>query len=270
MKNFKKQVGMTLIETTIVMIVAVAALAAGASMYSDYLSGLTNKSAAHQMKEVTDAFSRYMDDHHMALRALVPGVGARTTVSISDLQSGGYLPAAFQNRTPFNHEYVLTVRRPGSDNALQGLVHTSYSDVNFAIEPKHAMEISRMVGVTGGYTSDTDPQDVISTYGNYSLDLGAFGMSPGPGVLVSAVAVDHAAKPGEKYLHRSETGDPDHNRMNTSIDMNNNDLNDVRAVYANTVNTHSMYATVLIDTEHIRADVGDITTVNAETGRSTV
>ncbi len=36
-----------LIETMNVMIVATAALAAGASMYSDYLDGLTNKSAAH-------------------------------------------------------------------------------------------------------------------------------------------------------------------------------------------------------------------------------
>lgn len=171
MNKFKKRAGragITLIETTVVMIVASAALAVGAGMYSDYLNGLTNKSAAHQMKEVTDAFSRYMDDNHLALRALVPGVGSRTTVSFSDLQNGGYLPAAFENRTPFNHEYVLTVRRPGAGNALQGLVHTSYADANFAIEPKHALEISRMVGVSGGYTSDIDPQEVISTYGSYN------------------------------------------------------------------------------------------------------
>ncbi|MCX5565692.1 shufflon system plasmid conjugative transfer pilus tip adhesin PilV [Alcaligenes phenolicus] len=261
MKKFKKRVGMTLIETTIVMIVATAALAAGASMYSDYLNGLTNKSAAHQMKEVTDAFSRYMDDNHMSLRALVPGVGSRTTVAFGDLQSGGYLPAAFENRTPFNHEYVLTVRRATASGALQGLVHTSYTNSSFAIEPKHAMEISRMVGVSGGYTADIDPQDVISTYGNYNLDLATFGVNPGPGVLVSAIAVDHATKPGEKYLHRNVTGDPAHNRMNTHIDMDNNNLNNVH-----TVSTHSLYASVLVDTQRIRADVGDITTLTASLG----
>lgn len=264
MKKIKRRAGragITLIETTVVMIVASAALAVGAGMYSDYLNNLTNRAAANQMKEVTDAFSRYMDDNHMTLRALVPGAGARTTVSFSDLQSGGYLPASFENRTPFNHEYVLTVRRQGAGNVLQGLVHTSYSNSSFAIEPKHALEISRMVGVSGGYTGDIDPQDVISTYGNYDLDLATFGLNPGPGVLVSAVAVEHTTKPGEKYLHRSETGDPDHNRMNTHIDMDNNNLNNVH-----TVSTHSLYASVLVDTQRIRADVGDITTLTASLG----
>ncbi len=87
------------------------------------------------MKEVTDAPSRYMDDNYMTLRALVPGVGSRTTVSFSDLQSGG---------------------------SLQGLVHTSYTSSSFANEPKHALKISRMVSVSGGYTDDINPLDVIS------------------------------------------------------------------------------------------------------------
>lgn len=264
MKKIKRRAGragITLIETTVVMIVASAALAVGAGMYSDYLNNLTNRAAANQMKEVTDAFSRYMDDNHLTLRTQVPGVGSRTTVSFSDLQSGGYLPAAFENRTPYNHEYVLTVRRPGAGNSLQGLVHTTYSDSSFAIEPKHALEISRMVGVSGGYTGEIDPQDVISTYGNYDLDLATFNLNPGPGVLVSAIAVDHATQPGEKYLHRSETGDPDHNRMNTSIDMSDNNLNN-----AHTVRTRSLYASELVDAQRLEADVGDITTLSATTG----
>ncbi len=75
---------------------------------------------------------------------------------------------------------------------------------------------------------------------------------------MSAIAVDHATKPGEKYLHRSETGDPDHHPMNTHFDMNNNNLNRV-----DTVNSRVVNASDLVDTHRVRADIGDISTVNA-------
>jgi type II secretory pathway pseudopilin PulG len=234
---------MTLIETTIVMIVATAALAAGANMYSDYLNNLTNKAAAQQMNEVSQAFSRYMDDHYSSLVSQVQAGGGLLTVPISSLKPD-YLSNDFENRSPFNHQYAFVIRRTSpTSNTLEGLVYTTYSNSNYALKPKEAMHVTRLIGNMGGFTGPTDPQEVISSYGNFDLDLATFGVNPGPGVLISALGVGAASQPGEKYLHRSATGDPAHNRMNTSIDMSGNNLNN-----ADTVNTRAVNATQVAST----------------------
>lgn len=244
-KRFATRLGMTLIETTIVMIVAAAAMGAGASMYSDYLGNLTNKTTSKQLTEVSHAFSRYMDDNHQQLRTQVIANGGRLQVPFDNLKPD-YLPNEFQNKTPYNHQYALVVRRASATSQeLQGLVFTQYSDSRFALAPKDALEISRLAGAGGGYTGKADPQTVVSTYGNYNVDLATYGVNPGHGVLVSVLSVNQAGNPGQKYLHRNATGDPEHNRMNVSIDMNGNDMVDARMINAANVNATQIEASTI-------------------------
>lgn len=257
----RPRLGLSLIESVFVLIVAIGALSAGASIYSDHLRNQTNNAAAEHIKDVSEAFSRYILDNHQALIATVPSAGTRANIPINDLISGGYLPAGFTNRTPFNHEYVLTIRRPGAGNEIQGLLHTRYTNPNFALSQADAADISRMLGAVGGYTSTASPTTVTSTFGGYSLNLANFGVSPGAGAIVSAVSLAQAANPGDRYLHRSATGDPSHNRLHTSLDFNNNSINNANAVQGRSVSASNQLSSPLLISNRSEVNRLDATTV---------
>lgn len=80
---------MTLIETSIVLIVAIGAMAAGANIYSDHLENRVNQAAAQELSKVSNAFGRYLKDNYgLAMQKAVDD-GGITEIPVSDLTTGG-------------------------------------------------------------------------------------------------------------------------------------------------------------------------------------
>ncbi len=225
---------MTLLETVIVLIIAVSAIAYGAQIYAEYLNGITNRATAAQMKDVTQAYSKYLQDNYATVLASVPP-GGSTTVSIATLKPQ-YLSASFADKNPYSQSYVLAVRQPlATSNALEAIVYTTGGEV---IQNKNGLAISQEIGSGGGFTlSQGDGVTVQSTYNGFNLSLAQYSGS-GKGKLISALFINQlGAEVSDYYLSRNPVpGRPDLNRMNTDLDMGTHAISNSSGVTAATGN----------------------------------
>lgn len=227
--------GLTLFETTMVLIIAIFAMTLGASIYSDYLKNQSNQVTAQQMVDVSRAFAKYMQDNYAHVLNEAGPTGL-VNISIDELKPD-YISESFKNMNPFGQEYVFAARKPDpTKNMLEAIVYTRGGD---AIEPNRALAISQMIGASGGFTlKDGDEFAVRSTFDGFDLNLADYDANPGgSGKLVSALFLNEMGMIATDFLYRNAVpGHPELNRMNTSIDMGGNSLNNtdtVNAVRAN-------------------------------------
>lgn len=236
-RRFGQRFAATLIETSIVLIIATAAMAAGAKIYGDHLSNRTNQIAAQEMNKVADAYGRYLKDHYGQILQEAHDAGGRVHIPIQTLVDGGYMYESFENRNPYGQEYNLIARyvpstNPGSEDRLETVVYTSGGE---AITPGQANSIAQLVGAGGGFTMpEGDTSEVKSTFGGFTLDMQtSYGVDPGPGKLVSAMFFNDEGSLVSDFLYRNAVpGRPDLNTMGTSINMDGNNINNVDALSA--------------------------------------
>jgi len=224
----RKRAGVTLVEAGIAMMVAVSALTGGATLYASHLKNQTNTVAAQQMKDASRAFERYVIDNYAQLLADAHATGwARVPVEALRPQ---YLSNAFVNKNAFGQEYVFAVRQPpGSTANLEAVVFTTGGE---EIPSEQALAIAQAVGANGGFTlKGGSPSQVRATFDGYNLDLNDFG-DPAPdaaGKLVSAIFMNEVGSETMDYLHRRNIpGHPELNRMETTLGMNGNDIDNVQ------------------------------------------
>ena len=234
---------MTLIETTVVLIIATAAIAAGGSFYAEYLNNLTNKATADQLKDVSDSFAKYIQDNYAPIIAALPA-SKIAVINFSSLQPD-YLDSKFVNQNPFGQSYVFTVRQPDPlKNILEAIVYTTGGE---AIPPNNASAIAQMVGAGGGYTkAGGSATAVISNFNGYTLDLSSYSAVPsGSGKLVSAIFMNETGVVISDYLYRNAIPNrPELNRMNTALDMNSNNINNAGNVTSPNGNIQAQNGTV--------------------------
>jgi len=218
------------------MMVGVSALTGGSMMYASHLKNQTNMVAAQQMKDVSRVFERYVTDNYAQLLSDAAVTGwARVPMDALQPQ---YLNNAFLNKNAFGQEYVLAVRQPAPDVAdLEAVVFT---DGGEEIPPDRALSIAQAVGASGGFTlKGGSPTQVRATFDGYNLDLSNFGDAAPTtaGKLVSAIFVNEIGSLSMDYLYRKEIhGRPELNRMYTNLDMNENDIEAIKHVSAQTAN----------------------------------
>jgi len=245
------RIGVTLLEVAIVMMVATAAIGSGGMMYASHLKNQTNMVAAQQMKDVSRAFERYITDNYAQVLSDTRAMGW-LRVPVSELVPQ-YLKQSFSNQNVFGQEYVLAVKRPVSSmpnhTGLDAVVFTTGGE---EISSDRALSIAQAIGTSGGFTlKGGSPTQVRSTFDGYNLDLNDFG-DPAPdstGKLVSAIFMGEGGSMTMDYLHRERVaGRPELNRMDTSLDMNDNNIDKIQNL--NTQNVHvsqDLYANGRID-----------------------
>lgn len=216
---------MTLLETTIVMIIAVASLAAGAGYYADYLNNMANAVAAKQLKDVSMAFSKYLQDNYATVLSTVPAVNGGSAKVAVGLLMPDYLSSKFALTNPYGQSYILAVRLPDATKTnMEAIVYTTGGQ---QIDAKNALSIAQYVGAGGGFTlKGGDPNTVQSTFNGYTLSLTDYNANLGTGgYLVSVLFMNETGKIVQDYLYRNTIpGRPELNRMTTALDMGANNL----------------------------------------------
>jgi len=244
--RWRLRAAMTLIETTIVLMIAIAAMAAGANFYSDYLQNQANKATADQMNDLSRSFSKYLQDNYSTVLTDAAVTGT-TEIALEDLQPE-YISNQFVNRNPFGQEYVFAVRKPDpAINSLEAIIYTRGGE---EIEPPQALTISQMLGAGGGFTlKGGNPNTVRATFDGFSLDLADYNANPqGTGKLVAALFLNDMGMIASDFLYRNRVpGRPELNTMNTAINMNGNNLDNAADINATGVMTSGSVETGMIN-----------------------
>jgi len=227
--------GFALTDVLIAIAVFSLAIPALALMLARGQSQVVERAAGEQLREVARASDAFMRENYDALIASA-GPGSPSVLGIDDLRDQGFLSDSFPDRNPWDQRYRIWVNEPRPDD-LEALVLTeggrglASAGADFAAQSVPAAAAA--AGAAGGFTptGDVGGESVGTArgvFGGWEVDLPARGIAdPGPGHLAALIFFDDASLLRGQFLHRVEVpGQPELNRMQTDIDMDNNTLDD--------------------------------------------
>lgn len=206
-------------------------------------AGVTNvqtAAAASQMLVFDKAALQFVQDEAATLLAQATA-SVPVSVTPAMLINGGYLPAGFSPTNVFGQTWLLQVLQPTPNN-LQALVTSQGGRA--ITDTRQLVQIAAQAGAQGGFVpyagQNGDPTMVANraygAYGAWQVPLANY-TNPGSGRLASLLAFT-GAQASNGYLYRVQVpGHPELNQMQTSIDMNANDVNNARRVTATTALT---------------------------------
>lgn len=194
---------------------------------------LLNAATAQYQNTLTKASQKYISDNYDAVLAVAsPTTPAVITVQM--LKTTKYLPASFGDTSPRGQTYQLYAIEP-SVNKLESIL---VSSGGAAINDGSLVKIANKAGASAGYIASSTPGVVKGAYGSWSTALSNYKLGNNAGHLASALFFTDGQIDND-YLYRSAvSGHPEVNRMNTAIDLNSNDLNNV-----NNTNTTTLKST---------------------------
>lgn len=256
----RNQRGVTLIEAALGLSVASVAMLGLAQLMAENAALARGKAAADRMNEVSEAASSYVRANWNALlaaasagspivipagKASVAGGVPPGPLGLPSLQSGRFLSENFIDTNPWGQRHAVLIRKPAPAQ-LEVLV-TTYGGVS--IPDRTLIKIPAMIGGKAG-TMLANPLigtigQVMGLLGGWQTDAATWSSgwaggttTPESGRIMANLSFDVQGIT-QPYLYRDNLGDPALNRMNTSLDLNNNDLNNAKAVGAQTVTTTS-------------------------------
>lgn len=255
MRGIKRQAGFTLLEIMITLgIIGALTATVFVPQIKDWYENQKNAVAASQIKIVGDAASRYIQDNYTALTSSATATQP-VLITVPMLQSAGYLQSNVSVRNNLNQAMCVLVKQPVAGK-LQALLvtegGTALDDINL---PAQAAQL----GGAGGYVSNANTTTIqgvgggwtlpVSTFDNLVNDLGqrcdgtAGNVRVQPGHSVMALWFTSEDVTAGVLYRNAVPGKPELNRMNTSIDMNGQSLNNANVVQAATGNIQTINAT---------------------------
>jgi type II secretory pathway pseudopilin PulG len=226
--------GILTIEILIALVIIMLAASYGYPRYTGYMQEIAWGVEASNMTAVGSAAKSYIRDHRDTLVSQV-NRGTPVTVTASDLQRAGYLPAGFSLRNTAAQTYLIGIARdPKFTQKLVAFVLTTGGQ---AFSYKGLRYISQKVEGAGGYVW----LDNIATgaFAGWEMNLASYGLSAARGRLATWLSSDVLGtdmQESDRLYRYAVNGRPDLNRMHTDIDMNSNNLNNARAVNGETGN----------------------------------
>ncbi|MCZ7830996.1 shufflon system plasmid conjugative transfer pilus tip adhesin PilV [Pseudomonas aeruginosa] len=231
LRGAKKQQGFAAIEMIVVLILVISALGIGAQAMFDHADNMAAQTTADHQKIISDAAAAYIKDNYAAVVAAA-GPATPATITTTMLKNTGYLETSVADLNSFGQAYRVLAIEP-TPNKLQTLVVTTGGET---ISETSIRRIAKQVGARGGYVSNVDTARVEGSFGGWGVPLASYGVSPGAGHLATALFFDDGALTNDYLYRNSVAGHPEVNRMNTSIDMGGNNLNNTGTVNATTAN----------------------------------
>lgn len=239
---------LTLIETAMALAILAMATAFALTQIFAYMDRMRSKTVAEKMVEVSAGANSYLKANYAALVAATTqggaplvvqagritataAVPAGPTAGLPSLQGGGFLSSSFVDVNSYGQHHALLVRKTGP-STLEAMV-TTYG--GRSIDDAKLAQIGNFVGNTGGYVlsknvNAADNNKIVGAYGGYRSDLASWGSStykPASGRFQSTMAFQNGVLVTD-YLYRNDIGIHEANTMNTSIDMNSNDIDNVQ------------------------------------------
>jgi len=245
-----RQRGFSLLETVIALGIATLALVGFLQLQNLATERVRAVATATRLVQVQAAAQKYVAENAGPLMA---GLSARPAgpvvipvvdlpggaipagpFNLPSLQDGGYLPASFVDMNGYGQSTALLVQliplSPIAPAHLEAMVTTfggaPIGDASLGI-------IAGKIGAAGGMVmSGRLPTQIQGTYGGWSSAVAAWNggvEAPAPGhaqvYLSLTIPGDLAAS-----LDRFDTGIAESNKMHASIDINNNNLNNVATI----------------------------------------
>ena len=201
---------------------------------------LMDQTTAQEIRQVSTALSEYIQTY----ASTISGVATATkpaVIPVSALVSTGFLPVGTNAVNPYGQTIVGEVLQP-SPGYLVGAVVT---EGGMAPAGSHLNELATLIGAQGGFVPTSDMTALPGLCGTNCFQGagGAWqatftqypfsGVSPG-----SLIALQNynANNLPQDFLYRSQVpGQPQANTMDTSVNMNGNNLNN-----ANYVQTYNL------------------------------
>jgi len=246
--------GATLIEVIFGLIIIAGATTALWKYQNQQAEDTLNAATAQYQNVLVNASQKYISDNYDAVLAIAtPTTPAIITVQM--LKTSKYLPASFGNVSPRGQTYQLYAIEPSAKKLESLLV----SSGGAAINDGSLVRIANKAGASAGYITSTAPGTVKGVYGSWSTSLSNYNIGNNAGHLAAALFFTDGQLDND-YLYRSAVaGHPEVNRMNTAINMNSNDLNNVNTANTATLNSNIANATTL------NSSTANATTMNSTT-----
>lgn len=258
MRPRNKQAGFIAIEFMFAIIAFVVLSAIGANTLARHMDSQNYQIAAQQQQAVADAAAKYLKDYFSTVVAsATPTVPVQITTAM--LRNTNYLPSGFGDTNAFGQTFLVLARKPAA-NQLESIVLTTGGET---IDEIGTREIAENLGGTGGFIPASDTSIVQGVRGGWQIALSNYGGSPGVGHTASALFLQDGTLTND-YLYRNAVpGHPEVNTMNTSINVNGNDLNAVKTANTDTLNATQGNITTATTT------TTNATTVNSGTTNTT-
>lgn len=240
-----------------------ASIGLGAGLFSFALIVVPLMSAFHQDQQYSTAARHALrvekaTHQYLQHNALIIGKQASATspyiLDVPKLIQAGYLPTGFSETNPFSSRYHTRIYQPAPLKFHHMIFLTGGAPLNLSAARKIALRI----GDSGGYIEGAIAKGVM---GGWRESLSAFGgYNPGEGQVV-ITGFFSQGKGKKDYLYRHAIpGQGELNTMNTAINMDGNDINDVNQLHAHTLKTQSVHATGNAEIEGDIRFVGNIST----------
>ncbi|MEA0952183.1 shufflon system plasmid conjugative transfer pilus tip adhesin PilV [Xanthomonas campestris] len=189
--------------------------------------------AANQLVDFTNATEQYVKNEYNTILSSA-GSTNPVVINVANLQAAGLLPASYPSANVFGQ--VPTGRsRKASANTLETLVIYSGGVALSQSDLDELAGLAAQQGVAGGSVGSVDTTRAVGFLGAWSMPLSNFAISPGAGRAAANVSYTNEAR-SDTALHRQAIpGRPELNRMSTSIDMANNNIDNGARIGAQNV-----------------------------------
>lgn len=224
--NRYKQLGFLSIEAMIVLFAAMAGMTLGFQWLQADSDMKINRATAEHANTFTDATAQWMKDNYSTIQAAASPLAQYSATSLSS-----YLPASFSTTNPYGQSYSIRVYKAAA-NQLQAMVVTTGGET---INELNIRKIAQLIGAKGGFVSSADTSTAQGAYGGWNMSFSNFGATPGAGKVATALFFQDGSLVSDYLYRNSVPGHPELNKMNTSVDMGSNNINNANSVNAATV-----------------------------------
>ena len=275
-KNKQIHKGLTLIEASVVIVLIMLMMAVASVYWKNATNNAEYNSTATQLNTVTSAAIDYVHDNYTNISKNV-SAGHPTYITGQQLRDAGYLMTGYSLTNNSHQDYEVAIGvNPKFTDRLVGFVLTQNGT---EISMDGLRTISAYAGGMAGYVHDDNIAE--GAYGGWKVTLTDYGMTAKQGHLASFISSDKLganSDAGDRLYRYSVDGHPALNQMQTSIDMDSNDLNNVSTVNTtdlaatNNITTKEMTASDTINTNILAATTvkatGDVTASGGVTGNT--
>lgn len=239
----RRRKGMTLIETAIALAVFAVITASIVLSMAENAERMRARAVALKVSEVKDASHGYIRANYSALVTAAPLApdamvvlagrpDQASAIPAGSLQDDGFLPDSFIDANGYGQRHALLIQRTAA-NQINAIV-TTYGGLE--VPDSTLGKIASDIGAAGGYVPDQplpgDAGQIVGAYGGWRTafaDWGPAATRPSAGHTAATLAFEDGSLLTD-YLYRNDIGIPEANRMNTDIDMNSNELNNVSRI----------------------------------------
>ena len=212
--------------------------------------------AAQQQQQVADAAAKYLKDNFTAVSASAgPTTPAQITVAM--LRNTNYLPTGFADTNVFGQTFIVLARKP-STNQLESLVLTQGGQT---LDEIGARELAENLGAPGGFIANDATGVVQGIRGGWQVALSNYGVNPGAGHVASALFLMDGTLANDYLYRNAMPNHPELNRMNTTLDMGNQDIVNAGAITAakDITTAGDIYGKNITASAKLKADSAEIT-----------